>query len=94
MSINSKTSFKADIFGSYTAILQYVLLNLLLFVYSSVMRILPRDMRPYVKLEDIVILHKSMSDLMPGQAVLQFIEVLKAWPLFGASVFEISVCWI
>ncbi|KAL4238111.1 hypothetical protein ACF0H5_002823 [Mactra antiquata] len=58
--------------------------------YSSVMRILPRDMRPHVRLEDIVILHKSMSDLMPSQAVLQFIEVLKSWPLFGASVFEIS----
>ena len=58
---------------------------------SSVMRILPRDMRPHVRLEDVVILHKSMSDLMPGQAVLQFIEVLKSWPLFGASIFEISV---
>ena len=58
---------------------------------SSVMRILPRDMRPHVRLEDVVILHKSMSDLMPGQAVLQFIEVLKSWPLFGASIFDISV---
>ncbi|XP_052271099.1 unconventional myosin-VIIb-like isoform X2 [Dreissena polymorpha] len=58
--------------------------------YSSVMRILPREMRPHVRLEDVVILHKSMSDLMPGQAVLQFIEVLKQWPLFGAAVFEIS----
>ncbi|XP_052766932.1 myosin-I heavy chain-like isoform X3 [Mya arenaria] len=58
--------------------------------YSSVMRILPRDMRPLVRLEDIVILHKSMADLMPGQAVLQFIEVLKAWSLFGASVFQIG----
>ena len=55
------------------------------------MRILPRDMRPHVRLEDVVILHKAMSDLMPGQAVLQFIEVLKSWPLFGASIFEISV---
>ena len=58
---------------------------------SSVMRILPRDMRPHVRLEDVVILHKSMIDLMPAQAVLQFIEVLKSWPLFGASIFEISV---
>ncbi|XP_045181128.2 myosin-I heavy chain-like isoform X2 [Mercenaria mercenaria] len=58
--------------------------------YSSVMRILPRDMRPHVRLEDIVILHKSLADLTPGQAVLQFIEVLKSWPLFGASVFDIS----
>ena len=65
--------------------------DLFLILFSPVMRILPCDMRPYVHLEDIVILHKSMSDLMPGQAVLQFIEVLKSWPLFGASVFEISV---
>ena len=55
------------------------------------MRILPRDMRPHVRVEDIVILHKSLSDLTPSQAVLQFIEVLKGWPLFGASVFDISV---
>jgi len=41
------------------------------------MRILPRDMRPHVRLEDIVIQHKAIADLTPGQAVLQFIEVLK-----------------
>ncbi|KAK3585200.1 hypothetical protein CHS0354_027488 [Potamilus streckersoni] len=58
--------------------------------YSSVIRILPRDMRSSVKLEDVALMHKSMVDLMSSQAILQFIEILKTWPLFGATIFEVS----
>ncbi|KAL3874589.1 hypothetical protein ACJMK2_037577 [Sinanodonta woodiana] len=58
--------------------------------YSSVIRILPRDMRSSVMLEDVAAMHKSLVDLMPSQAILQFIEVLKTWPLFGATIFEVS----
>ncbi|XP_055956825.1 myosin-I heavy chain isoform X1 [Patella vulgata] len=58
--------------------------------YSSVTRILPRDIRPTVKIDDIATTHKTILDLSPQQAVLGFINVLKNWSLFGATVFEIG----
>ncbi|ESO93643.1 hypothetical protein LOTGIDRAFT_119149, partial [Lottia gigantea] len=57
---------------------------------DSVTRILPRDMRPTVKIEDIATTHKTILDLSPQQAVLGFINTLKSWHLFGAAVFEIG----
>ncbi|KAH9515344.1 hypothetical protein Btru_014195 [Bulinus truncatus] len=58
--------------------------------YTSVMRILPRDMRCTVRPEEIATTHKTVLDISPHQAVLSFIGLLKNWPLFGATVFEVS----
>ncbi|GAB1607514.1 unconventional myosin-X isoform X1 [Argonauta hians] len=58
--------------------------------YSSVMRILPRDMRPQVKVEDIQAAYKMLTDVSPQQAIMSFMQLLKVWPLFGATVFEVS----
>ncbi|XP_060082957.1 myosin-I heavy chain-like [Ylistrum balloti] len=57
--------------------------------YSSVIRILPRDMRTEVKVEDIAVAHKAVMNMTPGQAMLAFIELLKSWPLFGATIFQV-----
>ncbi|XP_036363572.1 unconventional myosin-X isoform X4 [Octopus sinensis] len=58
--------------------------------YSSVMRILPRDMRPQVKVEEIQAAYKMLNDVSPQQAIMSFIQLLKVWPLFGSTVFEVS----
>lgn len=58
--------------------------------YSSVMRILPRDMRPHVNVEEISAAYKALNDVSPQQAIMSFIQLLKNWPLFGSTVFEVS----
>ncbi|XP_041351468.1 unconventional myosin-VIIb-like isoform X2 [Gigantopelta aegis] len=58
--------------------------------YSSVTRILPRDLRPSVKVEDVATMHKTVLDLSPQRAVIHFIDVLKKWELFGSTVFEVG----
>ncbi|XP_076097464.1 myosin-VIIa-like isoform X5 [Mytilus galloprovincialis] len=58
--------------------------------YSSVVRILPRSMRANIKVEDIVAAHQNLLDMTPNQAILTFIEMLKSWPLFGSTLFEVS----
>lgn len=55
------------------------------------LRILPRPMRGYIRLEDIVTVHRTLLDLSPQQAVTSFISVLQEWPLFGATIFPVSV---
>ena len=54
-------------------------------------RILPRDLRPSVKVEDVATMHKTVLDLSPQRAVIHFIDVLKKWELFGSTVFEVGV---
>jgi len=56
-----------------------------------VVRILPRDMRGSIKVEDIRAAHHNLTDMTPNQAILTFIEMLKSWPLFGSTLFEVSV---
>ncbi|KAJ8309061.1 hypothetical protein KUTeg_013935 [Tegillarca granosa] len=51
---------------------------------------MPRDIRTSIRVEDIVVAHKSVLDLTPNQAILAFIELLKKWDLFGSTVFEVS----
>ncbi|CAL1545802.1 unnamed protein product [Lymnaea stagnalis] len=58
--------------------------------YTSVMRILPRDMRCTVRPEEVATTHKTVLDMSPHQAVISFINLLKNWPLFGSTVFEVS----
>ncbi|XP_059160288.1 unconventional myosin heavy chain 6-like isoform X2 [Physella acuta] len=58
--------------------------------YTSVMRILPRDMRCTVRPEEVATAHKTVLDMSPHQAVISFIHLLKSWPLFGTTIFEVS----
>ncbi|XP_035824689.1 myosin-I heavy chain [Aplysia californica] len=58
--------------------------------YTSVMRILPRDMRCTVRPEEVATTHKTVLDMSPHQAVVSFINLLKNWSLFGATIFEVS----
>ncbi|KAK0050723.1 unconventional myosin-X [Biomphalaria pfeifferi] len=58
--------------------------------YTSVVRILPRDMRCTVRPEEVATTHKTVLDISPHQAILSFINLLKNWTLFGATVFEVS----
>lgn len=67
------------------------MLDNLNFYFSSVVRILPRSMRANIKVEDIVAAHQNLLDMTPNQAILTFIEMLKSWPLFGSTLFEVSV---
>ncbi|XP_062572386.1 myosin-I heavy chain-like isoform X2 [Saccostrea cucullata] len=58
--------------------------------YSSCLRILPAYIRDSVRLEDVACVHNSVMELLPNQAILAFIEILKQWTLFGAQVFNVS----
>ncbi|CAG5127788.1 unnamed protein product, partial [Candidula unifasciata] len=58
--------------------------------YTSVMRILPRDMRCTVRPEEVATTHKTVLDMSPHQAIVSFINVLKHWQLFGTTVFAVS----
>lgn len=55
------------------------------------MRILPREMRLTVRPEEVLTTHKAVLDMSPQQAIISFINVLKNWTLFGATIFEVSV---
>ena len=55
------------------------------------MRILPRGMRCNVRVEDIVAMHKTVLDQSPQQAITSFINVLRGWDLFGATIFPVCV---
>jgi hypothetical protein len=44
-----------------------------------------------VNVEDIRAAHHNLTDMLPNQAILTFIEMLKSWPLFGSTLFEVSV---
>lgn len=55
------------------------------------MRILSREVRPSVRADEIATMHRSVMTLSRHEAVLAFIEVLKAWCLFGATVYAVSV---
>ncbi|XP_076464756.1 myosin-VIIa-like [Babylonia areolata] len=57
--------------------------------YSGVMRILPRSLRSQVRVEDIVTMHKTVLDQSPQQAITSFINVLRGWCLFGATIFPV-----
>ena len=58
---------------------------------SSVMRILPRHLREVVSVLDISHLHQSLIGMSYTGANLAFMDVLKNWPLFGSTVYEVSV---
>ena len=58
---------------------------------SSVMRILPRGMRSSVQEKDIITMHKTVLDQCPQQAITSFINVLRGWALFGATIFPVCV---
>ncbi|BFZ12100.1 hypothetical protein BsWGS_15138 [Bradybaena similaris] len=58
--------------------------------YTSVMRILPRDIRCTIRPEEIATTHKTVLDMSPQQAIVSFINVLRSWQLFGTTVFAVS----
>ena len=56
------------------------------------MKILPRELRCGVRPEEVATTHKTVLDMSPHQAVTSFISLLRNWQLFGATIFEVSVC--
>ncbi len=55
------------------------------------MRILPRHLRDLIDVLDIALDHRNVSGMAPMAANIAFIEVLKAWPLYGATFFDVTV---
>ena len=55
------------------------------------MRILPRHLRDLIHVTDIAADHRNLFELSPMAANIAFIEVLKHWPLYGASFFDVTV---
>ena len=55
------------------------------------MRILPRHLRDLIHVSDIAADHRNLFDLSPMAANIAFIEVLKHWPLYGATFFDVTV---
>ncbi len=59
--------------------------------FRSVMRILPRHLRDLIHVSDIAADHRNLNNVSPMGANIAFIEVLKAWPLYGAAFFDVTV---
>ena len=61
------------------------------YVFSSVMRILPRHLRDLINMEEIPPLHKTLLGTAPTQANITFMNILRLWPLYGATMFDVTV---
>nr|KAG5687170.1 hypothetical protein BaRGS_033057 [Batillaria attramentaria] len=46
-------------------------------------------MRSRVRVEDIATMHKTVLDQSPQQAIMSFINVMRGWDLFGATIFPV-----
>ena len=55
------------------------------------MRILPRHLRDLMRVSDIANVHRTLGGLNPIDANIAFLDVLKLWPLYGATSFSITV---
>ena len=55
------------------------------------MRILPRHLRDLLVIDDIVLLHKTFAGTPCVQINIAFIEILKQWPLYGSTMFKVTV---
>ncbi len=55
------------------------------------MRILPRHLRKLINVWDISLDHKMLMGTSALAATISFIEILKHWPLYGATFFDVSV---
>ena len=55
------------------------------------MRILPRHLRDLIHVSDISTDHRNLYSLSPMASNVAFIEVLKHWPLYGATFFDVTV---
>ena len=60
-------------------------------IHSSVMRILPRHLRELIHIPDISLVHKTLHGVSPMAANIKFLDVVRHWPLYGATFFEITV---
>ena len=58
---------------------------------SSVVRILPRHLRELIGIEEIEAEHKILNSTTAFTSNTLFIHILSQWPLFGSSVYEVSV---
>lgn len=61
------------------------------FVFSSVVRILPRHLRDLMVLSEISMVHRTLVGTSPLVANIAFLDILKQWPLYGAVLYEVSV---
>ena len=55
------------------------------------MRILPRHLRDLMQVSEVAVIHKTLAGTPPMAANIEFLSVLKHWPLYGATVYEVTV---
>ena len=55
------------------------------------MRILPRHLRELIDVSEISDVHKTLIGTSAVAANIAFLDVLKHWPLYGATFFEVTV---
>ena len=65
--------------------------SFLFYVNSSVMRILPRHLRDLVDSGDIARVHSTLKGTDLISANVAFIDILRHWPLYGATMYDVTV---
>lgn len=55
------------------------------------MRILPRHLRELIHIPDISLVHKTLHAVSPMSANIRFLQVIRHWPLYGATCFDVVV---
>ncbi|ELU17223.1 hypothetical protein CAPTEDRAFT_210514 [Capitella teleta] len=60
------------------------------FDYTSVIRILPRHLRDQVQSAEVAKVHASLKGLDIMSANVAFIDILRHWPLYGATMYDVT----
>ena len=55
------------------------------------MRVLPRRLREFIHVEEIECAYRTLGGISSVQADIAFLDVLKNWPLYGATIYQVSV---
>ena len=55
------------------------------------MRILPRHLRELVDSSDVARVHASLKGTTIISANVAFIDILRHWPLYGATMYDVTV---
>ena len=58
--------------------------------FSSVVRILPRHLRDLMQTNEISAVYKNLAGMTGLEANIAFLNILREWPLFGATMFDVS----
>ena len=58
--------------------------------FSSVVRILPRHLRDLMQTNEMSAVYKKLAGMTGLEANIAFLNILREWPLYGATMFDVS----